>query len=96
MKTTYYQPAIEPERSFGDSPFRLQKPEVSISTFERFVRFGVQPVFSPHWFSPIGSECFWTNQAPLAVLKQAKRRLPVVKATGRIITQQEIDDALDD
>ncbi len=26
---------------------------------------------------------------------KAKRRLPLVRATGRLITQEEIDDALD-
>lgn len=97
MNTFYFQPAIEPQRTLGESSFRLERRGTSPVIFEEPISRVPQTSFAPDArFAPMDSEDLWTNRRPNSGSARPRRRLPVVKATGRIITQQEIDDALDD
>jgi hypothetical protein len=93
MSANRFQPAIEPQRTLGDSPFRLGPPE----TLPRLVEGDRQiaAVWNAH-FAPIGAAELWANRYPIIAQGRPRRAFPIVKASGRIITQQEIDDALDD
>lgn len=96
MIALHYQPAIEPQRTFGESPFRLEPAGSMSQVFHQSITRGGQIPFTPGLrFAAAGSDDFWANRCP-AGLPAHRRRLPVIRATGRIITQQEIDDALDD
>jgi len=95
MSSPHYQPAIEPQRTFGGSPFRLEHSDRMPQTIDRPVSHALQiPLIFSARFAPSGFDALWTKHRTTERLVR-QRHLPVVKATGRIITQQEIDDALD-
>jgi hypothetical protein len=97
MSALASQPVIEPQPAFGESAFRLAHtgamPSVSVQSM---AHVGQIPLIPNTRFAPIGSDDLWANRSPARAATRLKRILPVVKATGRIITQQEINDALDD
>jgi hypothetical protein len=97
MSTLVYQPIIEPQRTLSESAFRLAQSEVMPAVPEESIAHAGQlPLIPNVRFAPIGSDDLWTNRPPTRATARRQRFLPVVKATGRTITQQEIDDALDD
>ena len=97
MSILVYQPIIEPQRSFSESAFRLAHTGAMPSISEASIAHaGQPPLISNARFAPIGSDDLWTNRPRARAATRLLRFLPVVKATGRTITQQEIDDALDD
>ena len=97
MSAFHFQPAIEPQRTLGKSPFRLEDIGDMPAVFgEPIAHVGQIPFVRDARFAPIGSEGLWANRPPTVLAARRRRRLPFVMATGRIITQQEIDDALDD
>ena len=96
MKSLHYQPAIEPQRSFGESPFRLEHAGRIPQMFDQLsARARQLPFVLGASFAPAIRDDLWSNRRT-ADLNARRHRLPVVEATGRVITQQEIDDALDD
>ena len=96
MSVLTYQPAIEPQLTLGESPFRIEHAG-SIPQIHKWLFKHVEqpPAVFGSSFAPAGSDDLWANRRPLA-RPSRRRRLPVVPATGRVITQQEIDDAFDD
>lgn len=95
MNALQYQPVIEPQRTFGESPFRLEVGGSIPQLYDQLTAPAQLPFGPGASFAPAATDDLWANRRPV-VLSSRRRRLPVVPATGRIITQQEIDDALDD
>jgi hypothetical protein len=93
MSTFHFQPEIRPQPTLGTSPFRVELPELFITSLETDRRTA-GPLSAP--FSPIAAENLWTNQPSRSHQERRRRAFPVVKASGRAITQSEIDDALED
>ena len=97
MKARTFQPVIEPERTLGASPYAVTVfqgaplfPALPIACFGQMA-LGSNTPFAPSAPAELFGNCRPAAQPPKPISS-----LPVVKATGRIITQQEIDDALDD
>lgn len=97
MSAPCFQPAIEPEPTLGGSPFRVTiAGTVSWFTPVPITRFGQLSFGSITPFAPIASDAPWANRTPAVLQARTPRRFPVVRATGRIITQREIDGSLDE
>jgi hypothetical protein len=89
MSTSHFQPEIRPQRTLGSSPFRFERSELFLTS----VKAGRQVaalISSP--FSPIAAENLWSNQPSRSQHGRRKQTFPVVIASGRVITQNEIDD----
>lgn len=94
MKTFSVQPSIEFNQTLGGSAFRLEC--AARNETERLgALVGVRLFVGVTAFAPFGSHELLTRRSPSVQVHQ-RRRLPVVKAIGRAITQEEIDDAFDD
>ena len=93
MKPAFSQPSLEAQRTLGKSSFRFEGLEFlgtwPVPDQQTFVRSTVR-------FAPVADENLWANRPPAVPPNKRRRRYPIVKASGRIITQQEIDDAMDE
>lgn len=91
-----YQPSIEARRALGGSPFRLAGGRELT---------GVAQMADPQLHvlrrppAPAFAAVSRLISPPIVRANEIihrKRQLPIVRATGRVITQQEVEDACDD
>jgi hypothetical protein len=99
MNTVFGQPSIRVQRTLGGSVYTHPQSEIRDRRIDVRIRMWTAPLpfeLQGH-FAPVASEELLKNQQPvLSAVHSRKRKLPVVKATGRPIVQAEIDDAFDD
>lgn len=98
MNTVFRQPSIPEQRTLGGSVYSLHQAGRRDRRIDIGIRFWTAPItfnFQGH-FAPVASEDLLKNRQPAILQIHVRKRLPVVKATGRPIVQTEIDDAFDD
>lgn len=95
MTALHCQPAIAPGRTLGESPFRFQLAGTKLEALRPATLQSPRSPFVPDAdLARIRADDLWLNRHPASV--PTRRKLPTVAATGRVITRQEIDDAMDD
>lgn len=99
MNTVFRQPSIREQRTLGGSVYSLHQAGSGARRIDIGIRLWTAPIpfNSQGHFAPVASEELLKNRQPAILQVHTRRRkLPVVKATGRPIVQAEIDDAFDD
>jgi len=99
MNTVFRQPSIHEQRTLGGSVYSLHQAGSGDRRIDADIRFWTAPIpfKSQGHFAPVASEDLLQNrQSAIPQIASRQRKLPVVKATGRLIVQAEIDDAFDD
>jgi hypothetical protein len=99
MNTVFRQPSIREQHTLGGSAYTHRQGEGGIRRIDFSIRMWIAPMpfeLLGH-FAPVASEDLLKNRQPaIPPVHSRKRKLPVVKTTGRPIVQAEIDDAFDD
>lgn len=99
MNTVFRQPSIREQRTLGGSVYSHHQSVSGDRRIDAGVRLWSAPIpfKSQGHFAPVASEDLLKNRQPtIAQFSSRKRKLPLVKATGKPIVQAEIDDAFDD
>ena len=96
--TSYFQPPIDPLPALGESAFRFQRVKPMIQIYAPPNPQRASLTFAVNLpFAPMASEDLATNRnRTVQHTARLRRILPIVTSTGRLITEQEIEDALAD
>jgi len=96
MKTGF-QPPIPNQRTLGGPAYFRDESQFRSETFPAPFEGAIVDLNLRIHFAPVASDELMENRPKTnRPTPGRKRTLPVIKATGRTITQAEIDDALDD